>query len=92
MTDTVTRSPTARPGTRVVLFIYVAVVAIAGVMGFILGNARPDDLDPELFGFIQLPPTALGTALYGMITVGLGLGILLGLVIYVSNEYADGGD
>lgn len=89
MTDTVTRSPSGRPGTRVVLFIYAAIVVIAGVMGFILGNARPDDLDPELFGVVQLPPTPLGTALYGMITVAIGLGVMLGLVIYVSNRYAD---
>lgn len=88
MTDTVTRSPAGRPGNRVVLFIYVAIVAIAGVMGFILGNARPEDLDPELFGFIQLPPNAFGTALYGMLTVAIGLGIMLGLVIYVSDRYA----
>ncbi|SEN96040.1 hypothetical protein SAMN05216388_1006173 [Halorientalis persicus] len=88
MTDTVTRSPTDRPGNRVVLFIYVVIVAIAGVMGFILGNARPEDLDPELLGFIQLPPNAFGTALYGMLTVAIGLGIMLGLVIYVSDRYA----
>ena len=89
MADTATQTPSGRPGNRVVLFIYAAIVAIAGVMGFILGNARPEDLDPELFGFVQLPPNAFGTALYGMITVAVGLGILLGLVIYVSERYPD---
>ncbi|MFB6084093.1 MAG: cox cluster protein [Halorientalis sp.] len=89
MADTATRSPTGRQGNRVVIFLYVVIVAIAGVMGFVLGNARPKDLDPELFGVIQLPPTAFGTALYGMITVAVGLGIMLGLVIYVSDRYPD---
>ena len=76
-----------RRGNRVVLFVYVVIVVIAGVMGLVLGSARPDDLDPELFGFIQLPPTPVGTALYGMITVGVGLGVFLYLVVYVSRRY-----
>lgn len=76
-----------RRGNRVVLFVYVAIVVIAGVMGLVLGSARPDNLDPELFGVIQLPPTPLGTALYGMITVAVGLGVFLYLVVYVSRRY-----
>lgn len=78
-----------RRGSRVVLFVYVAVVAIAGVMGFILGSARPRGLDPQLFGFIQLPPTPFGVALYGIITVAVGLGFFIWLVIYVSRRYDD---
>ncbi|WP_335999299.1 DUF7520 family protein [Halorientalis halophila] len=89
MTDTATRSADGRPGNRVVLFIYAAIVVIAGVMGFILGSARPEDLDPELFGVIQLPPTPLGTALYGMLTVAVGLGVFLWLVTVVSDRYPD---
>jgi hypothetical protein len=77
---------TARRGNRVVLFVYGAIVVIAGVMGFILGSARPRDLDPELFGVIQLPPTPLGTALYGMITVAVGLGLFLSLVVCVARR------
>lgn len=76
-----------RRGERVVLFVYAAVVAIAGVMGYVLGSARPRNLDPELFGLIQLPPTPLGTALYGMITVAVVLGVFLYLVAYVSRHY-----
>jgi len=74
------------PGDKVVVQLYVIIVALAGVMGFVLGTIRPDDLQPELFGFIPLPPTPFGVALYGMITVGVGLGIFLGLVIYVSRR------
>lgn len=79
----------ARRGSRVVLFVYVAVVVIAGVMGYVLGSARPQGLDPELFGLIQLPPTPLGVALYGMITVGIVLGVVLRLVVFVSQRYDD---
>lgn len=77
--------PTAEtPGQTVVLRIYVAIVTLAGVMGFVLGTIRPANLQPELFGVIDLPPTPLGVALYGSITVAVGLGVLLALVIYVS--------
>lgn len=74
-------------GSRVVLTVFTVVVLIAGVMGTILGAIRPEDLDPELFGVIQLPPTPLGVALFGMITVGVGLGAFIGAVVYVSRRY-----
>jgi len=73
-------------GEKVVVQIYVVIVALAGVMGFVLGTIRPADLQPALFGFIALPPTPFGVALYGMVTVGVGLGVFLGLVIYVSRR------
>jgi len=85
----VSNSNRTRPGDRVVGQLYVIIVAIAGVMGFILGTISPADLEPELFGVIALPPTPLGVALYGIVTVGVGLGILLLLVVYVSERYAD---
>jgi len=79
------------PGEKVVVQLYVVIVALAGVMGFVLGSIRPADLQPELFGFITLPPTPFGVALYGMATVGVGFGILLGLVIYISRRTDDDG-
>lgn len=79
-----------RPGNRVVLTIYGVIVLVAGVMGYVLGSIRPKDLDPELFMLIQLPPTPTGVAIYGMVTVATGLGILLALVVYVSNRDGDG--
>lgn len=77
-------------GEKVVVQIYVVIVALAGVMGFVLGAIRPADLEPALFGVIALPPTPFGVALYGLVTVGVGLGVLLGLVIYVSRWDEDG--
>jgi hypothetical protein len=75
-----------RRGSRVVVGIYLAIVTIAGVMGFVLGSAKPEGLDPDLFFVIQLPPTPLGVAIYGMVTVGVGLGAFLLAVAYVSRR------
>lgn len=75
-------------GSRVVLVVYVAIVAIAGVMGYILGSIRPDGLDPELFFVVQLPPTPFGVALYGIVTIAVVLGVLLATVAFVSRRYA----
>jgi hypothetical protein len=85
MTDEVAETA----GEKVVVQIYVIIVALAGVMGFILGTIRPDNLQPALFGVIALPPTPFGVALYGMLTIAIGLGVLLGLVIYVSRRTDD---
>ncbi|MFB6166026.1 MAG: cox cluster protein [Haloarculaceae archaeon] len=79
-------SPT-RSGNRVVVVVYLLIVAVAGTMGYVLGSLDAIETDPELFFLIQLPPTALGMALFGVVTVGLGLGLLLLLVAYVSRRY-----
>ncbi|WP_254278962.1 DUF7520 family protein [Haloarcula marina] len=76
-------------GEKVVVWLYLIIVALAGVMGFVLGNIRPADLEPELFGFIALPPTPVGVAIYGLVTVGVGLGVLLGLVVFISRRLDD---
>jgi hypothetical protein len=81
-----TEEPAGRSGERVVVWLYAIIVALAGVMGFVLGSIRPEDLEPQLFGVIALPPTPLGVAIYGVVTIGVGLGILLGLVIVVSRN------
>jgi hypothetical protein len=76
-------------GRQVVILIYIIVVAIAGITGFILGVIGPQDLDPQLFGFIAMPPTPVGMAAYGAITLATVLGVLLSGVIYVSERYVD---
>ncbi len=83
--------PAGTPGETVVVAVYVIIVALAGVMGFVLGTIRPTDLQPELLGFIALPPTPFGVALYGMLTVAIGLGVLLVLVVYVSKRSSENG-
>jgi hypothetical protein len=81
-----TEEPAGRSGERVVVWLYVVIVALAGVMGFVLGSIRPENLEPELFGVVALPPTPLGVAIYGVVTIGIGLGVLLGLVVVVSRR------
>lgn len=74
-------------GRRVILGLYLVVVAIAGVMGAVLGATRPDIVEPELFGVLALPANTLGMAVYGMVTVGLALGVLLLAVSYVADRF-----
>ena len=75
-------------GSRVVIALYVLVMAITGLTGYLLGSIGPDGLRPvALFGFIELAPTPIGLALYGIVTLGVGLGVALGLVVFVSRRY-----
>jgi hypothetical protein len=68
----------------VVLTVYLAVLGVAGVLGALIGIVKPVELDPRLFFLVELPPTPLGMATFGVVTVGVGLGVLLLLVQYVS--------
>jgi uncharacterized integral membrane protein len=77
----------ARPGRRVVGTVFVAIVAIAGLMGFILGIVNPEGLNPTLFGVIDLPPTPLGMVIFGVVTIGVGLGVLLLAVSFVADRF-----
>ena len=74
-------------GKRFVLLVYASLVAVTGVFGYIIGLARPENLDPRLLGVVSLPPTPAGVAVYGMVTVALVLGVLLLGVNYVSKRY-----
>jgi len=76
-------------GRRVVLFLYLVVVTVAGLTGYLLGSIGPEGLrSVSLFGVVSLPPTPVGLALYGVLTLGVGLGVALALVAYVSDRYA----
>lgn len=76
-------------GKRVVFAMYLALVVFAGLFGVVLGFVVEGLTSVALFGVVELPPTPLGLAVYGVATVGIGLGVLLGLVVYVSDRYAD---
>ena len=71
-------------GERVVVAVYLAVVAVAGLMGVFLGVVNPEGMDPELFFLVDLPPTPLGMAVFGVTTVGTALGVFLLGVRYVA--------
>nr|WP_160135647.1 cox cluster protein [Halococcus salsus] len=75
-------------GRFVVLIIYVAVVILAGGWGYLLGSLGIKSLRPvSLFFLFTLQPTPSGLAVYGMGTLGVGLGVMLLLVNYVSQHY-----
>lgn len=74
-------------GPRFVLVLYGLLVAVAGVFGYVIGLARPDNLDPRLYMLIDLPPTPAGMALYGSLTIATILGVMLVGVRYVAREY-----
>lgn len=71
-------------GRRVVLVLYLGVVAVAGVLGALLGFVNPVGLDPTLFFLVELPPTVPGMVTFGVVNVGGVLGVLLLLVRVVS--------
>lgn len=86
--QTRTQRVAGHSGRSVVLLVYAVVVAIAGLWGVLLGAVGPSNLRPvSLFFLIELPPTPLGLAIYGMGTLGVGLGIVLLLVRYASRHY-----
>jgi hypothetical protein len=77
-------------GKWLILTLYAVVVSIAGLTGFLIGALGIRGLRPVTFlGLVTFQPTAVGLAAYGVLTMGLGLGVMLGLVIYVSNNYVD---
>ncbi|WP_276261259.1 DUF7520 family protein [Haloglomus litoreum] len=77
-------------GKRLILLLYAVVVSIAGLTGFLIGALGIRGLRPVTFlGLVTFQPTATGLAAYGVLTMGLGLGVMLALVVYVSSEYVD---
>ncbi|WP_178916563.1 cox cluster protein [Natronomonas gomsonensis] len=89
MTDT--NGPTARGGNRIIIALYFIVVAVAGLMGGVIGSIGLRDLEAVSFlGIITFQPTPFGLAMFGMLTIGTMLGVLLLLVVFVSRRYANG--
>ncbi|MUV87480.1 cox cluster protein [Natronomonas sp. CBA1123] len=71
--------------------LYFIVVAVAGLMGGVIGSIGLRDLEAVSFlGIITFQPTPFGLAMFGMLTIGTMLGVLLLLVVFVSRRYADG--
>lgn len=73
-------------GRRLVVSLYLIVVAIAGVMGFVIGVVAPQGLDPRFLGVVEFPPTPLGVAAYGALTLAVLLGVVL-LAVTVAARY-----
>lgn len=80
-------------GRRFVVALYVLIVAFAGGAGVGFASVVENPDPPALFFLLPLPPTAVGFAVYGAVTVAVVLGVPLALVTAVS-AYAveDGAD
>jgi hypothetical protein len=78
-------------GRRFVVVLYLLLVAFAAVAGLLFARVVADPEPPRLLFLVPLPPTGLGFAVYGAVTVALVLGVPLALVVYVSRR-ADLGD
>ncbi|MFC6988222.1 cox cluster protein [Haloplanus sp. GCM10025708] len=77
-------SRTQLDGRRLVLVLYAVVVFLSAVGGVFVGTFVPDLRAPSLFFLVSLPPTPTGLAVFGAVTVGVGLGVPLLLVVLVS--------
>ena len=85
-------------GRRVVAWMYVAAVGVAGVFGFVLGEivygnggtAGPlaEGAQPQYgaVGPITFQLNGPNLALFGVLAVGLLLGVGLAAIVYVSNR------
>jgi len=75
-------------GQRVVVGLYLLIVAFTGVAGYMTASVVGEINPPRFLFLIEFPATPLGLAAFGALTIGLVLGILL-LAVTVVSEYAD---
>lgn len=87
-----------RAGRRVVLWMYVSAVAVAGIFGYVLGVivygsggpagplAGGDTPQYGHVGPITFELTPVNLATFGVIAVGLTLGVGLAAIVYVSQR------
>ena len=78
-------------GSRFVLLLYAGLVAVAGAAGFLIGTTIPNLRAPEFLLLVRFPPTPLGLAIYGALTIAVVLGIPLLIVILLSQRIDDVG-
>ena len=75
-----------RRGPRFVLLLYAGLVTLSGLLGVLFSLVVADPQPPRLLFLVPLPPTAVGFALYGAVTIALVLGVPLAGVVYVSRR------
>lgn len=76
-------------GQRVVVGLYLGIVAFTGVAGYLTASVVGTITPPRFLFLIAFPPTPLGLAAYGALTIGLVLGVLLVSVKVVSDRAAE---
>ncbi|MFD1640955.1 DUF7520 family protein [Halohasta litorea] len=76
-------------GQRVVVGIYLIIVAFTGVAGYMTATVVGEIDPPRLLFLIEVPPTPIGLAVFGAGTIGFVLGVLLVAVTVVSDRFDD---
>lgn len=80
-------------GKRIVIGVYVAVVGLAGLFGAAIGVLLPveagRDVQEASIAGLEFTVTPLNFAIYGVVMVGLGLGVLL-LAVRFASRFDDG--
>ena len=73
-------------GQRVVVGLYLIIVAFSGVAGYLAATVVGEITPPRFLFLIEFPATPLGLGAYGALTIGLILGVLLVSVKLVSDR------
>ena len=81
--------PSGLRGQRVVVTIYLVIVAFTGVAGYMTATVVGEITPPRFLFLVEFPPTPLGLAAFGALTIGLVLGVLLVAVTVVSDRFDD---
>ena len=76
-------------GSRFVLALYLGLVAVAGLAGYLIATVVSNVRPPEFLLLVEFPATPLGLAAYGALTIALVLGVPLLFVIYLSRNIDD---
>ena len=76
-------------GSRFVLILYAGLVTVAGAAGFLIGTTVANLRSPEFLLLVEFPPTPLGLAAYGALTIALVLGLPLLVVVVLSQRIDD---
>ena len=82
-------TPRGYEGQRLVVGLYAMLVGVAATAGFLTGAFIEGLEAPRFLFLVPLPPSPLGFAAYGGMTVALVLGVPLVLVVYVSERLDD---
>ena len=80
-----TQSDDTGVGRRILLGLGIGMVALGGVLGFVVGANGGGGLDAiEPFGLMTVPISPGAMTLYGMVVIALAIGVLYGLVSVAS--------
>lgn len=72
-------------GRRILLGLGIGMVALGGVLGFVVGANDGGGLDAiEPLGLVTVPISPGAMTLYGMVVIALAIGVLYGLVSVAS--------